>query len=354
MQRLKNYTNPGRVEGFAGRNIVSRYANIPGHRVRNALAHYPSYVLHREVKRPRVYNPFILYKKRELLQADLVDLAARAKYNQGVKYILIVCDSFTRKCWARTLTNKTTDSVLVQFKDIFKDAGQFERLMTDAGTEFVSGKFKQFLTKNSIEFDRGNPHAPHVERLNRTIQGKLFKYMTENETMNWISALPQVVKAYNNRYHRIIKMSPNEAEKEENNEKLIDNLSIYYHKAISKRRRPKFKVGDIVSIQKYKNVFAKGYDQVFTDQLFKVAEVHTKLPIPMYTLSEYDGSDLIEGRFYENEMQLAKYDVFKVEKVIRKRTRNGVRENYVKWKGWPAKYNQWVPEVDIVREYGSA
>ena len=175
--------------------------------------------------------------------------------------------------------------------------------------------------------------------------------MTQYETKRWIDVLQDVISAYNNRYHRTIKMSPNEAEKKENYNTLINNITVNYEKAINKRKKPKYKVGDIVSVQKLRNVFAKGYQQVFTDELFKIHEVHTKLPIPMYTLSEYDGETIIEGRFYENEIQLAKYEVFKVEREIRKRVKNGIAQTYVKWKGWPEKYNQWISDKNIISEY---
>jgi len=351
MKTLANYSNPKKVIGFAGKNIISRYSSLPRHKINSALAKHQSYVLHREVKKPRVYNPFILYDKRELLQADLVDLASRSGDNDGYKYILIVCDSFTRKCWARPLKNKTTGHVLENFREIYSSSGHFERLMTDAGTEFLSKQFKQFLSKESIGFTRGNPHAPHVERLNRTLQTKIFKYMTQNETKRWIDILSDVVAAYNDRYHRIIRMSPNEAEQDKNKTRLLENVSLYYHKALSRRKEPKFKVGDVVSVQKLRNVFAKGYEQLFTDELFRVSEIHTKLPIPMYSLVEYDGETVIEGRFYENEMQLAEYEVYKVEKVLRKRVTNNTEEVYVKWKGWPARYNQWIPASDIEIHY---
>jgi hypothetical protein len=90
---------------------------------------------------------------------------------------------------------------------------------------------------------------------------------------------------------------------------------------------------------------------VFTDELFKVYEVHTQLPIPMYTLTDYAADEVIKGRFYENEMQAANYDVFKVEKVLKKRIKKGVSEEFVKWKGWPEKYNQWISQRATVREY---
>jgi len=349
----KRYTNPRSEVSFSGKNIIRKYSSINENKLTNKLARIPTYVLHREAKKPRTYNPFILYRKRVLLQADLMDMQSMSKANQGKKYILIVCDAFTRKCWASALPNKTAEVVLNEFKILHVDIGAFERLMTDAGTEFLSKKFSAFLKKQNIAYIRGNPHAPHVERLNRTIQNKLFRYMTENETEKWIDVLDDVVFAYNNRYHRIIKMSPNNAEEEGNKNLVISNLSMYYNKAFQKRKKPKFKVNDVVSIQKLNNVFAKGYHQVFTDHLYKITEVHTKLPIPMYSLSEYDGSEKIEGRFYANELQLANFEVYKVEEIRKERTRNGVKEVLVKWKGWPEQYNSWEPKTNIVKEYNN-
>ena len=351
MKVIAKYTKPGGREGFVGRNVFARYSKLSNKKAQDVLSRVSSYVLHREVKRPKTYNPIILYLPRELLQADLIDLANLHEANEGAKYILMVCDAFTRKCWARSLKNKTAKNVLNAFKKIVNESGLFKRLMTDAGTEFLAGEFKAYLKANKIKYTRGNPHAPHVERLNRTLQSKIFKYMTENETKKWVDVLQDVVGGYNDRYHRIIKMSPNEAEKKENLSEVTYNLGAYYAKAIDRRKKPKYVKGDIVSVQKIRNVFAKGYQQVFTDELFKVHEVHTKLPVPMYTLTEFDGETVIEGRFYENEMQKANFETYKIEKVVDKRTRAGVREILVKWKGWPKKYNQWIPESNVERSY---
>ena len=73
----------------------------------------------------------------------------------------------------------------------------------------------------------------------------------------------------------------------------------------------------------------------------------------MYSLETLDGTEEVTGRFYENEMQKANYDVFKVERVINKRNNNGVEELLVKWKGWPASYNQWIPKENITQVYNN-
>lgn len=361
MKLETRYANAKNSIGFAGRNIISRYSKkLSGEKLRKKLSHIPTYVLHREAKRPRTYNPTILYHPRKLLQADLIDMQARASSNQGFKYIFIVVDCFTRFCWATAVKNKTSSLILDEFKKIYKKTGKFKRFMTDRGSEFISEQFQTFLEKQGIEFAAGNPHAPHVERLNRTIQNRLFKYMTENETNRWKHILQTTIQAYNSRYHRMIKMTPAQAEMKKNHSKVLANVSQYYEKAIRRKKKPKFQVGDTVSMQKEKSVFGKGYTQVFTDELFKILKVHINLPIPMYTLVDYDydpkkpetlEDKIVHGRFYENELQEANYEVFKVAS-SKPEVREGISGKTVSWKGWPARYDSWIPDENVVREYG--
>ena len=74
-------------------------------------------------------------------------------------------------------------------------------------------------------------------------------YMTSILKKTYIDDLDDIVNKYNNKYHSTIKM------------KLFDvksNRHIYSTKEINDKD-PKFTVGDIVRISKYKNIFAKGY-----------------------------------------------------------------------------------------------
>ena len=350
---VKYYSKPRHRIGFTGINNVENYTGLKRSQVKKALANINTYVVHKEAKRPRVYNPFMIYKRRDLMQADLIDMRSLSQWNNDIKWILIVVDTFTRKCFYRILRTKTGDEVLNAFKKIVEETGPFNRLMTDAGSEFISSQFKSYLTSKSISFTRGNPHAPHVERLNRTIQSKLYKYMTFNETKQWTKGISDVVKGYNDRKHSTIQMSPNQADKIKNRAEVIKYLTLYYEKSLRKRRAPKYKVGDVVSLQKIKTVFAKGYEKVFTEELFKVKEVHSKLPIPQYTLTDWSGKEVLKGRFYENEMQLATYDVYKVERILDERTNpdSGETEVLVKWLGWPDRFNEWIPKENITRDY---
>ena len=71
--------------------------------------------------------------------------------------------------------------------------------------------------------------------------------------------------------------------------------------------------------------------------------------IPVYTLQDWDG-EAIEGTFYEQELQAVNVDpdtAFKVEKVLKRRTRNGRREVLVHWLHWPKKFDSWILEENL-------
>ena len=60
----------------------------------------------------------------------------------------------------------------------------------------------------------------------------------------------------------------------------------------------------------------------------------------------------MEGPFYEPELQKVtpeeqKTATFRVEKVLKRRTRDGQREALVQYLGWPEKFNEWLPESQV-------
>lgn len=114
--------------------------------------------------------------------------------------------------------------------------------------------------------------------------------------------------------------------------------------------RFKFNIDDKVRISKYKTIFTKGYLPNWTEEIFTVATRINRKP-PVYRLKDFHG-ELITGTFYEHELQKVtkEDDVYRVEKVLRKRTRNGQRELLVKWKGYPSQFNSWITEENIIKQ----
>ena len=70
-----------------------------------------------------------------------------------------------------------------------------------------------------------------------------------------------------------------------------------YVKVGSKKRKPKFSVGDSVRIFKECGKFHRGYMRDFTIEYFTITEGLENLPVPRYKLKEYNGEDIPRNLF---------------------------------------------------------
>ena len=106
----------------------------------------------------------------------------------------------------------------------------------------------------------------------------------------YIDKLDNIVGEYNNTYHRIIKMKPDDVK---------DNTYINFKKEVN-GKDPKFKVGDHVRISKYKNIFAKGYTPNWPEEVFVIKKVKNTVPWT-YLINDLNSEGII-GAFYEKEL----------------------------------------------------
>ena len=130
-----------------------------------------SYSLHkpsrRNFKRNKIYAPEI----DSLWEADLAFVQDVAKVNDGVNYLLVVINVFSKFLWVRPMKNKTACSLVQAFDSILSEKRKPEKLRTDKGTEFINESFQQYLKKQGIQFymATNEPKAAVVERVNGTL-----------------------------------------------------------------------------------------------------------------------------------------------------------------------------------------
>ena len=91
--------------------------------------------------------------------------------------------------------------------------------------------------------DEGKSVVP--ERFIRTLKSKIYKYMTSVSRNVYVNKLDDIVHEYDNAYHRTIKMKPVDVK---------DDTYVDSKKEVDDKD-PKFKVGDPVTISKYKKYF---------------------------------------------------------------------------------------------------
>ena len=66
-------------------------------------------------------------------------------------------------------------------------------------------------------------------------------------------------------------------------------------------KNPTFKVGDIVRISKYKNIFAKGYVPNKSEKVFVIKKVKNTVSWT-HVVCDHKGEKIV-GTFYEKELQ---------------------------------------------------
>ena len=83
----------------------------------------------------------------------------------------------------------------------------------------------------------------------------------------------------------------------------------------NKDKDSKFKVGYIVRISKYKNIFAKGYVPNWSEEVFLIKKVKNTVPWTC-VINDLKGEEIV-GTFYEKELQNTNQKESRVEKVIK-------------------------------------
>ena len=103
----------------------------------------------------------------------------------------------------RSIERQDGEDLKEAFDVIFKLGRQPIRLQTDRGTEFTNRVFQKFLKENNVHFFttyNDETKASIVERFNRTLKTKMWKYFTHRETLTYVDVLPDIVASYNHTF----------------------------------------------------------------------------------------------------------------------------------------------------------
>ena len=301
--------------------------------------------LHKPSRTSFARNQVIVMSIDDQWQADLCDMSSIAEVNDGYTFILTCIDCFSKYAWAIPLKSKHATEILRAFKEILGKSGRKpKRLQTDKGKEFLNQKVQSFLKQRKIQLfvSESEKKASIVERFNRTMKGRTYKYFTAKNTYRYVDVLQNLVDGYNSSYHRSIKMRPINVQKR-HQVQIRQRLYGAKNRTAQSQKPKKFKImiGDLVRISKNRLTFAHGYHPNWTEEIFIVID-RKKFTNPLYYLRDFNGES-IKGGFYEKEIQLVtEPEEYRIEKVLRTKRVNGKTLHLVKWKGFSDKFNSWV------------
>ena len=340
----KIYYTPKEAASFGGIQRLKEASHTKGKKLKTKqvvrwLSTQDTYTLHKPVRHHFSRSRVVVGGIDVQWQADLADVSRLASKNHGIKYLLTCIDIFSKYAWVEPLTSKTGKSLVAAFKHIFKSSRKPLVLQTDQGKEKAEG-IHYFTTYNE------EIKTSVVERFNRTLKTKMWKYFTKHNTNIFMDVLPDLVWSYNHTYHRSIKMQPVEVH-QQNQEEVWHNL---YGDMPVTYKRPKFKVGDCVRISKLRKTFKKGYLPNWSEELFTIYKVIRTTPVRYVIRDEMNVT--LKGSFYEEELQkVTKVNqLYRIETILKERQQKNRAQILVKWSGYPASFNSWINRSDL-RKY---
>lgn len=337
-QDLKaKYTDHASPIGFSDVKTIYEYFNheLPVKNINHFLSTQDGYTLTRRSRRLKVYNMTYVSRKRENIQMDVFFMSEFKKYNDNIQHILIGVDVFSRFMWVAPLKNTSAAEGIRGVTDIIQQIrGKIENLTVDKGSEFISAKFRNVIKNHGIDLHYTNSKASIAERSILTLKRYVYRYFAQTDNLRYIDKIKDFVGVYNDHFHRFIKMSPRQAEKRKNELKIMKVHAARKATLQAVKRKIRFNIGDKVRVSRTRTRMTRGYDQTNNYEVFEVYKVNSKLPIPRFYIKEPETEEKIIGAFYQNELTLVNMSEFKVT-VLKERTRRGVKEYFVKWKGYP-------------------
>ena len=353
-----NYFTPGAPGAFAGPNKLYKILKqnkqpVTHTKVKQWLQDQDAFSLLQPVKYKFKRQRVITRGIDDMWDVDLADVTNIFDHNDGHRFLLIVIDVFSKYLWVQPIPDKSHTSVIQAFQTIFQQTKRRPRtLRTDNGTEFKNQWFKQFMKKENIHAytTKNEMKANFAERVIRTLKGMMYRYFLHRQTYRYTNVLQDLVYNYNHRPHGSLPgFSPAEITKDV-------EFKVWKYMYIDKMKLKKktkshykFNIGQHVRISHLKYVFQRDYHIKWTQEVFLITHRCQKQGIHLYRVKDLLDED-IDGHFYEEELQAVTKDInsiYKIEKVLKTRKRQGVKELYVKWLGGPKKFNSWIKESDL-------
>ena len=336
--------------GGASRLIEAAGGRSQEQNARQWLSGQDAYTLHKPARLRFPRRPTIVAGVGEQLQADLMDVRSHARENDGVTFLLTAVDVFSRRAFVYPLKSKSAESVSRALRDMLEDES-YRTIQTDKGKEFVNANVRRLLAERNMKWfssENETIKSALVERFNRTLRGKIHRYLTWKRGERYIEALPSMVRSYNTSYHSSIGMAPRDVTYA-NQERVWHNLhgDGRLNADRARTKTPRFRDGQHVRISKARGAFERGYTPNWSVEIFVIDEtLDSERPV-VYRIKDLAGES-VDGTFYEAELQRVKLpETFSVEEVLKWRGRGASREGFVKWLGYPASFNSWVREGDF-------
>ena len=252
--------------------------------------------LHKPRRKKFKRRRIITHYPYQIVQMDLMDLPQISGSNSNYKYVLFCIKCFSKKVWLRKLKTKTGVETAEAIKSIIIDMSwPPQSVIFDEGLEFYNKHVSLLFAQYSIHSYsiRTSTKAGAAERAIRTIKSRIWKYFTEYRTKRWVDILEDTQNNYNNTYHRIIKLTPNEVTWS-NRKKVFKTM----FPEIKDRIKCKLREGNKVRVAIYKDIFKKGYTQNWSQEIYTIVKVLQKAGVCWYKIKDASGTIYPKSKYF--------------------------------------------------------
>ena len=317
-----------------------------------------TYTLHKlqpkKFKRRAILSP----KPRVILGADLADMRLLAKYNRGYNYILVCIDIFSRYAKAIPLKRKDAKSMVVAMKQVLEEDDVFKgvsRFFVDRGKEFYNQPLRTYLESRGVKtysVYSQETKCSIAERFIRTLKGRLYRFMTERNSLEYVSALQSIVQSYNHTTHSTLgKKTPSEVHTLRNPQKIRDQFRVIGYKRGESRSRKfsrSLRVGDYVRLAGAERAskFSRGFHIQNTEEIFRISNIDRRQRPVCYHLHDLTGDTILGCVYREELIKVTLPEVFPIT-IKKSRIVNGRKQFYVSWLGYDTTQDQWIDATDI-------
>ncbi len=229
----------------------------------------------------------------------------------GPRYILVAVDQFSKLTYLESIARLTGEVVAAAFERIVSRMGyNVQKVISDAGPEFVSAPFQKLLQRHSAKHVIAGPTFPNkaflAENRNLLIRRLLARGKEGKVGLHMATLLPKIEEWINTTPNSRTGLSP-KATTDDMAPLVLTSLRrhrLALTKAL-KVKEPLFSSGDLVRVrqsqQRAGGQFAKASTPTYSRQVYRVMSVKRTSPWPSYKLA-IKGADTLSGTYSERDL----------------------------------------------------
>lgn len=168
-------------------------------RVKQFLSDTDANSLQKRVQRKFKRRHIITDSINTIWDGDLQDVRNISKYNDGIQYILVLKDIFSRFLFTAPLKQKTAAEVIKGLRSIFAKGRKPKVLRRDKGSKFQNKWVISFLKKKEVHsiYTENETKSNFAERSIQKLENRLHRMFVQNDSYKFVDELANITQSIN-------------------------------------------------------------------------------------------------------------------------------------------------------------